>query len=44
MSYSENLKNEWMHDHAFAQIEEMPYVTRGNKPIYDNSNGVVNSS
>ena len=35
MSYSENLRNEWMHDHAFAQIEEMPYVTRGNKPIHN---------
>jgi hypothetical protein len=44
MSYSENLRNEWMHDHAFAQLNEMPYVTRGNKPIYNKTDGLIISN
>lgn len=37
MSYAENLKNEYMHNDTFIQINEIPYTTRGNKPIHNDS-------
>jgi len=30
-----------MHDHAFAQLNEMPYTTRGNKPIHNDTDDLA---